>query len=232
MQSVVDNPWLNVFDSLGYTLCTRAVIKNIATFAEEGDQSQASCCTINRLYFAAGTRQPFRESYFAASGLFMQGVYTAAFWGIVTIIRLPLGWDVTKTCTLFKEAVIVAISNLACQVIAFAGMCKPKWGVSLWLFMTKQLFDNAGDEIVFSVAKGVNHCFKELHPALLYNLGKDRVEGLEEACANLREKSDKIGKTLEGLGFFERLEGSNAVEDRALEVIGKLIEISSGTEDS
>ena len=228
MQQVVDNPYLNVFDSIGYTLCTRAVIKNIATYAEEGDQSKASCCTINRLYFASGTRQPFRESYFAASGLFMQGLFTGAFWGVVTVIRFGMTLDVTKTSSLFKEAVIVAVSNLACQIIAFAGMCKPQWGVSLWLYMTKQLFDSAGDEIVFALAKGVNHCFKALYPALLFNLGKDKVVGLEDACTSLQQKMVKVGEALKDLGFFEKLEETNVVEDRALQIVVKLIEISNG----
>lgn len=225
MQEVVDNPWLNSFDSIGYTLTTRAVIKNIATFAEEGDQSEAPRCSIDRLYFAAGTRQPFRESYFATSGLFVQGLITAAFWGAVITIRFVCCLDVRKPCTLFKEAIIVAISNLASQIIAFAGMCRPQWGVSLWLFMTKELFDNAGDEIVLAVAKGVNLCFRDLYPALLFNLGKEKVKGLEEACDHLREKVAKISTALQANGFFEKLENTHAVEDRALEVLSKLIEM-------
>ncbi len=224
MQEVTDNPYLNMFDSLGYTLITRAVFKNIATFAEEGDQSEASRFSIDRLYFAAGTRQPFRETYFAANGLFMQGTMTGLFWSVVTLIRLPFSYSVQKTWSLAKEGYIVAISNLACQFIAFVGMCRPKWGVTLWFYATRELFSCAGDEIVTALSKGIICGYRSLYPALEYNLGKDNVIGLDVACASLDEKVARVATALKEHTFWSSVKDAHPIEDRLVEVVTQMLD--------
>ena len=151
---------------------------------------------------------------------------TAAFWGAITVIRVPFCWDVSKTGCLFKEYVIVAITNLACQIISFVGMCRPKWGVSLWLYTTSNIFQHAGTEVVDSISSGVSRCFKELHPSLLYNLGKKKVEGLDKSCANLEAKAKKVKETLREGDFFKKLENSNALEDRTLEIFSRIVELT------
>ncbi len=212
-----------VVDSVGYGMCTRAVLKNLVTFAEMGEPV-GPCLSMERIHFSSLTRQPFRDAYFATSGLFLQKILEGVLWTGATLVRGLCCLDVTITWGMAKDGFIMAISNLAFLIISFLGMCRPKWGVSLWFTATKWAMESAGDDIVKNLANGLFLGFEELYPALVYNLGKEETLGTDETCQTLRENLKKVAEAIDGLNLLDDQGSVNTLKDGAIRVCATLVD--------
>ncbi len=227
MDEVLNIIGVNAFDSIGYEVCTRAVIKNIVAYADIDDHLNSEYCSMERLYFSAKTRQPFREAYFAVSGLFFQKLVEGIVWTGVALVRGFFFCDVSKSWGLAIEALVAAVSNLASLFIAFIGMCHPKWGISLWLSMTKVIIESSGAEIINNITKSLIVGFDQLYPALVHNLGREETVGVDETCQVLKKNLGRIGKAIEDLKLWDSTSTSTStstsLKNRTLLMFSELI---------
>ena len=227
MQDVANLASINFSNSLGYALVTRAVVKNIATYAQEGEDTLSSCCTMSSLLADSGTRKPFREAFFSLGGL--HAVVTpmkfteCVFWTGVTGVRFLFCLEITSSWDRAKDSFLTVISNFACSIIAFVGMCRPKLGIHLWYFATKTIFECAGDEIITNIAQGIVGSFDQLYNAMAFNLGKKETAGMDQACDSMREKAKKIGRAVEDLKVSENVQDAETIEFRVVTLISEML---------
>ena len=94
-------------------------------------------------------RSFFRDLYFSTPVAYK--LLETFFWGVVSVISLVASADSTKPIELAKEALIICATNVACLAIAFFGMCRPEWGITLWYWMTRIIIDLSGDDVAKEV---------------------------------------------------------------------------------